>query len=326
MQEDKPEVLITRRLDEEFVSPLREHFMVDMWPEAEKPMPREQLLERIKGKAGLLCMLTESIDEELLAAAGPPLKTISTMSVGFDHIDVNAAKNHGLTVGYTPDVLNDAVADLTIALMLNAGRRLPEAARSVIGGNWGAWSPYWMTGQDLSGSTVGLIGLGSIAETVARRLQGFDCRILYHSRSSKPELEQKYGLTKLPLEEVLSQSDFVSVHAPLTGETKEMFNAERFGQMKQSAVFINTSRGGLVNQNDLFQALKNGTIYAAGLDVTTPEPLPTDNPLLSLPNCLVLPHIGSASIKTRHKMTEIAIQNLVAGVNGETLVSAVQLY
>ncbi len=321
----KQSVLITRQLPDHLIAPLREAYDVDMWHEADTAMPRDELLARVAGKSGILCMLTDTIDQTVLDQAGDQLQTVSTFSVGFDHINTAALKRRGISLGYTPDVLNDAVADLTIALMLSASRRLPEAAQAVKDGRWGTWSPFWMTGQDLSGATVGIIGMGSIAETVVRRLSGFDCRVLYSSRSPKPELEQRLGIKHRDMPQLLAESDFVTIHAPLTEQTRAMCNAAFFAQMKPSAVFINTSRGGLVQQDDLYQALKTRAIYAAGLDVTTPEPLPSDSPLLTLDNCLVLPHIASASIRTRSKMADIAVSNLLAGLTGAAFVSRVEL-
>lgn len=316
-------ILITRKLDDKIVTALAQKYHIDMWEEAEIAMPRAELLRRIKGKVGLLCMLTDGIDQELLDAAGEQLRTVSTLSVGFDHIEIAAIKARGITLGYTPGVLSEAVADITIALMLNAGRRIAEAERAVKEGNWSTWSPYWMTGHDLSGATVGLVGMGSIAAVVAKRLGGFNCKVLYTSRSAKPELEESLGVGYKELEDLLKESDFISIHAPLTEQTKEMCNAKFFSQMKSSAIFVNTSRGGLVDQRDLYTALSTNQIYAAGLDVVSPEPLPVSDPLLTLPNCIVLPHIGSASINTRMKMSQIAAENLIAGIEGKPLVSQV---
>lgn len=321
----KQSVLITRKLPDDIIAPLARTYEIDMWHETESAMPREELLTRAAGKSGILCMLTDEIDQEVVDKAGDKLRTVSTFSVGFDHVDTEVLKEHGISLGYTPDVLNDAVADLTIALMLSTSRRLPEAAQAVKNGSWGTWSPYWMTGQDLSGATVGIIGLGSIAETVVKRLSGFDCAVLYHSRTPKPDLEEKLGIQQRTLPELLAESDFVTVHVPLTEQTREMCNADFFAQMKKTAVFINTSRGGLVQQDDLYHALNSRVIYAAGLDVTTPEPLPADSPLLKLDNCLVLPHIASASIRTRDKMARIAVENLRAGLEDGEFVSRVEL-
>lgn len=321
----KQSILITRKLEDNILQQLNDVFELDVWPETEVAMPRDELLKRVVGKDGILCMLTDQIDEELLNAAGDQFKTVSTMSVGFDHVDIKALKERGITLGYTPEVLSDSVADLTIALMLNAGRRIPEAARQVKNGGWGTWSPYWMTGHDLSGATVGIIGMGHIGEKVAKRLSGFDCKVLYHSRSRRSDLEQSLNIEQASLDTLLANSDFITVHAPLTPQTKDMCDSNMFHKMKSSAVFVNTSRGGLVNQEDLYIALSTGQIYAAGLDVTTPEPLPTDSPLLELENCLVLPHIGSASIRTRAKMGEIAAQNLQAGLGSGEFIYQVEL-
>lgn len=318
-------ILITRKLKEEMVSVLREKYVVDMWESADDVMPRNELLERANGASAIICMLTDTIDQELLDAVGDQLEVVSTMSVGFDHINVDLLKERNIRLGYTPDVLTDSVADLTISLMLATARRTHEAAAAAKSGEWGTWSPYWMTGQDLSGSTVGIVGLGAIGAAVARRLKGFNCTILYTSRSRKESVEQDLGLLYVQQDELLKKSDFVTVHSALTPETSELCNAAFFTKMKSAAVFINTSRGGLVQQNDLYTALKEGTIYAAGLDVTTPEPLPLDSPLLSLENCLVLPHIGSASIKTRQAMTQIAVDNLQFGLDGKPMRYEVEL-
>ena len=311
-------ILITRKLAPEIINKLSETCMVDVW-EKDSAIPHDELIKRAAGKDGILCLLTDKIDREVLEAAGPNLKTISTMSVGHDHIDVDECAKRGITVGYTPDVLNDSVADLTIALMLNAGRRIDEAVNVAKDGRWGVWKPYGLTGIDLHHATVGIVGMGRIGIAVAKRLKGFDCKILYTSRTKKQELETEHNIEHVEFNELLERCDFVTVHAPLMPETKEMFNAEAFSKMKPSAVFINTSRGGLVDQDALYNALVSKQIYAAGLDVTSPEPLPIDNPLFALPNCTILPHIGSASISTRSKMGELAADNLLAGLTGTPL-------
>lgn len=313
-------IFVTRKLDSKLIDRLSEFHEVDVWGHDDEAIPRDELLNRVQGIDGLLCLLTEKIDEELIATAGDNLKVVSTMSVGYDHIDTELLKSHNIKLGYTPDVLTDSVADITIALMLNASRRVVEARQAVFDSGWQTWSPYWMTGYDLSRATVGLIGLGKIATTTARRLKGFDCDVLYYSRTRKPDLEQELGIGYVSLDDLLAKSDFVSVHAPLTPETNAMCSKEMFSKMKNSAVFVNTSRGGLVDQEALYNALSDGDIYAAGLDVTTPEPLPMDSPLLSLDNCLILPHIGSASIRTRGEMGQIAIDNLLAGLSGQPLI------
>jgi glyoxylate/hydroxypyruvate reductase len=276
----------------------------------------------VQGVDGLYCLLTERIDDELLDAAGPQLRVVSTMSVGYDHVDVDACRRRGIPLGNTPGVLTDTTADLTLALMLATARRLIEAAAAVKSGEWSSWKPEWMTGYDLFGSTVGIIGLGRIGVAVAERLRGFGCRLLYTGSAPKPAAEP-LGAQFTSLEQLLAESDFVTVHAPLNAATHHLINADTLRQMKRTAILINTSRGGTVDQEALYQALVQGQIAASGLDVTTPEPLPTDHPLLTLPNCVVLPHIGSASIATRTKMALMAAENVIAGVLGQPLPNAV---
>lgn len=303
-------LLITRSLTKETISPLKDAYEVDMYENTDSTLPRDELLARVKGVHGILCMLTDKVDQELLDAAGSQLRVVSTMSVGFDHVDTALLKERGIRLGYTPDVLTDSVADTTIALMLAAARRIPESITAAKDGEWGTWAPYWLTGQDLSRSTVGIIGLGAIGAEVAKRLKGFGCALLYSSRTRKEQLEEDLNLRYVSQDELLSQSDFVSIHSALTPETTGLCDESFFAQMKPTAVFVNTSRGGLVDQEALFSALSQGKIYAAGLDVTSPEPLSVDHPLFSLKNCVILPHIGSASIRTRAEMTRIAAANL----------------
>ena len=313
-----PEVLITRQLSTEVIEKLSQTCTLDIWNKDEA-IPYDELLKRVVGKAGLLCLLTDNVDAKVIEAGASTLKIISTMSVGFDHINIEECIERGISVGYTPDVLTDSVADLTIGLMISSGRRITEATAAAKQGLWGPWSPYWMTGNDLSHATVGIVGMGRIGATVAKRLQGFDCNVLYTARLPKPEIDSLYGTQFTELNELLEFSDFVTLHAPLTAETKLMMNTERFGKMKPNAILINTSRGGLIDQNALYDALASKNIYGAALDVSSPEPLPTDSLLFKLPNCLVLPHIGSASVMTRQKMGLLAAENLLAGLNGTEL-------
>ena len=272
---------------------------------------------------GVYCLLTERIDAELLDAAGPQLKVVSTMSVGYDHVDLPALRARGVALGNTPGVLTETTADLAVALLLAAARRLPEAWRAAQDGTWGPWQPEWMTGRDVYGSTVGIVGLGRIGAAVARRLLGFGCRIVYSGPRPRPELAEPLGAAYVPFEQLLAKSDFVSIHCPLNDATRRLFDAAAFAAMQPTAILINTSRGPVVDQDALYQALKAGQIAAAGLDVTTPEPLPVDHPLFSLPNCVVLPHIGSASIRTRLQMAMMAAENLIAGVEGRPLPNGV---
>ncbi|KAM8847904.1 glyoxylate reductase/hydroxypyruvate reductase isoform 1-T2 [Synchiropus picturatus] len=291
---------------------------VSMW-DSDEPVPRDELLKGVQGASGLLCLLSDKIDAEVLDAAGPNLKAISTLSVGYDHLDMVEIKKRGIRVGYTPDVLTDATAELTVALLLATARRLPEAVQEVKNGGWTQWKPYWLCGYGLSGSTVGVIGLGRIGLAIARRLMPFGVkRLLYSGRTAKPEAAELNG-EFVPLDTLVSESDFIVVSCSLAPETRGLCDRSFFGKMKKSAVFINTSRGAVVNQEDLYDALSSGQITAAGLDVTTPEPLPKDHPLLTLKNCVVLPHIGSATYATRMTMTSLSVHNLLGGIQGKEM-------
>ncbi|KAJ8712529.1 hypothetical protein PYW07_005371 [Mythimna separata] len=279
-------------------------------------MPRDELLKAVTGTNAIYCSLTDKIDKELLDAAGPGLKVVSTISVGHEHIDVPECRKRGIKIGYTPDVLTDATAELTLALLLSTSRRLPEAQHEARTGGWKSWAPTWMTGPGLAGATVGIVGFGRIGQAVARRVKAFNTQqILYYNRSERPEAKET-GAIKVTFDEILAQSDFIICCAALVPETKEIFNKAAFEKMKRSAIFVNTSRGGTVDQDALIEALKNNTIRAAGLDVTTPEPLPLDNPLLNMKNCLVLPHIGSAAIEARNVMSELTANNILAALKG----------
>jgi lactate dehydrogenase-like 2-hydroxyacid dehydrogenase len=316
-------VLVTRHIPQPAIERIRGASDARQW-ESDDPIPRRTLLEWVKGMDGLFCLLTERIDAELLDAAGPQLKVVSTMSVGYDHVDVAALRERGVLLGNTPGVLTETTADLTLALLLATARRLPEAWSAVKDGTWGPWQPLWMTGRDLHGSTVGIVGLGRIGAAVARRLQGFGCRLLYSGPRPHPETADPLGAAYAPFEQLLAESDFVSIHSPLNDATRHLFDAAAFARMKPSAILVNTSRGPVVDQEALYNALASGQIAAAGLDVTTPEPLPANHPLLSLPNCVILPHIGSASTATRTQMALMAADNLLAGVAGSPLPNAVQ--
>mmetsp|Transcript_14584 Transcript_14584/g.37143 ORF Transcript_14584/g.37143 Transcript_14584/m.37143 type:complete len:326 (-) Transcript_14584:56-1033(-) len=289
------------------------HHTID-YRDSELPLSPEEFSQHAKGCAGIFCNLSNRVDESVLNAAGESLKVVSTMSVGADHIDVKTAKARGIKIGYTPGVLSESTAELALLLMLATARRLPEAIDAVHSGEWSeCWRPLWLTGKDLFGSTVGIVGLGGIGQALARRLRAFDCRILYSGPRDKPEAAE-YHAVRVPFEQLLAESDFVSIHCPLTERTRHLFGAKELALMKESAILVNTSRGGTIDQDALYTALTSGQIRAAGLDVTTPEPLPVDHPLLALPNCLVLPHIGSATTRTRTRMAMIAAENLIAGV------------
>lgn len=280
-------------------------------------MPREELLREIKGKDALYCALTDKIDVEVLNAAGPQLKCVSTISVGFEHIDVQECKKRGIRVGYTPDVLTDATAELTVALLLATNRRLFEANKDVYNGGWKSWSPMWMCGHGLKNSRVGFFGFGRIGQEIAARILPFKPSLItYTARSARPEEAAKVNAKHVDFSEMINLSDFIIVCCALTPATKEIFNAEAFNKMKSNCIFINTARGGVVDQKALYDALKSKKILAAGLDVTTPEPLPLDDPLLKLDNIVVLPHIGSADIETRKEMSRITARNILAALKG----------
>jgi lactate dehydrogenase-like 2-hydroxyacid dehydrogenase len=318
----KPKVVITRRIPKAGLARVQEECDVRQW-DSEEPIPRDTLLEWVDGIDGLYCLLTEKIDDEVLDAAGENLKVVSTMSVGYDHVDVAACLKRDVAVGNTPGVLTDTTADFAMTLLLTTARRVPESIDAIRAGDWTTWKPEWMAGQDISGSTVGIVGLGRIGATVARRLSGFDCRILYYDIAPMPDVADPLGAEFVDMDTLLTESDFITVHTQLNDSTYHMFNAEAFKKMKPTAIFVNTSRGGVVDQDALYDALVNGDILAAGLDVTIPEPLPPDHPLMKLHNAVVAPHIASASVETRSKMSVIAAENLIAGVKGDPLPAGV---
>ncbi|XP_035222801.1 glyoxylate reductase/hydroxypyruvate reductase-like isoform X1 [Stegodyphus dumicola] len=317
-----PKVFITRSdIPEDAITLLQSKCEVEIWQKP-SPIPRDELLKRIKGKNGIYCLLTEKINTEVLDAAGPTLKAIGTMSVGYDHIDLEECKRRGVHVGNTPDVLTDATAELTIALLLATSRRLMEATKEITNGGWAncAWGPLWMCGTSLAGSTVGIIGLGRIGFGVAERLKAFKVKnILYTGNRAKIEAMEKLNAKFVPVDELLKQSDFVIACCALTPKTRGLLDIEAFKKMKRTAIFINTSRGALVNQEDLYEALTTGIIKAAGLDVMDPEPLPTDHKLTKLNNCVLLPHIGSATVETRTTMAVLTAKNILAGLEGKPL-------
>jgi glyoxylate reductase len=261
----------------------------------------------VRGVEGLLSMLTDRVDGELLDAA-PSLRAISNYAVGVDNIEVDAATARGIPVGNTPGVLTDTTADLAVALMLGIARRLVDGDAYVRRGEWGTWEPDQLLGRDLHGATVGIVGFGRIGQAVARRLEAFECTILHTSRSGG-----------VAFEELLERSDFVSVHTPLTPETRGLIDAEALRRMKPTAYLVNTARGPVVETHALAAGLHAGEIAGAALDVTDPEPLPADHPLLDAPNLLVLPHLGSATHATRERMADMAVDNLLAGLRGNRM-------
>ena len=314
-----PRVFVARQIPDDGIRPIVEACDARIW-EDELPPPREELLRAVEGCDGVLTLLTDKVDDEFLDRAGPGLKVVSNFAVGFDNIDVPACTRRGIPVGNTPGVLTDTTADLAWTLLMAAARRVAEGDRYVRDGRWKTWGPLLLLGPDVHGATLGIVGFGRIGQAVARRAMGFGMTILYHDvRRADAAVETAFGARFVTLDELLAESDFVSLHVNLTDETRHLMNAERLGWMKPTAVLVNTSRGPVVDQKALFDALRDGTIFAAGLDVTDPEPMPRDDPLLTLDNCLVVPHIASASRATRGKMASMAAANLLAGVRGERL-------
>ena len=315
----KPRVLVTRIIPDEGLDPVREACDVDLW-EDELPPSRDALLRRVEGIDGLLSLLTDTVDDELLDAAGAQLKVVSNFAVGFDNIDVAACTRRRIPAGNTPGVLTETTADLAFALLMAAARRVPEAVDYVRAGSWRTWGPMLLMGVDIHGSTLGIVGFGRIGREMARRGRGFGMRILYHDvQPASAEDEAELGAKRVEMDELLRESDFVTLHVNLTDETHHLVDANALAAMKSTSVLVNTSRGPVVDHEALEAALRDGTIFAAGVDVTEPEPLPVDHPLVRLPNCVVLPHIASASHTTRGKMAGMAAANLLAGVRGERL-------
>jgi glyoxylate reductase len=309
----KPRVYVTRILPDSGMRPVMEHCDATIWLGKEPP-PRAQLMAGARGKDGILTLLTDVIDAQVMDAA-PRLIVISNCAVGVDNIDVRAATARGIPVGNTPEVLTDATADLAFALLLAAARRIVEGVQFVRSGQWQTWDPGLLLGADLSGRTLGIIGFGRIGKAVARRAQGFGLRVIWND----PGPEESAGAGATTLDTLLATSDFVSLHVPLTAETRHMINDQSLARMKPTAILVNTSRGGVVDHDALFRALSEKRLFAAGLDVSEPEPIPADSPLLGLENCIVLPHLGSASQWTRSQMALLAAENLIAGLEGRPL-------
>ncbi len=297
-------------------------FNLDVWP-GDLPPSRESLLQRVVGMEGLICLITDQIDAAVLDAAGDQLKVVSQMAVGVDNVDVSACSARGIPVGNTPGVLTETTADMAWALILASARRVVEAVEYVKRGDWKTWTPTQMAGTDVHGATLGVVGFGAIGQAVARRAHGFGMRILYWNRTPRPEQASMLGAEQRSLDDLLRESDFVCVSVALNEETRHLIDARAFKLMRSGAFLINTARGPIVDEAALVEALRQGEISGAGLDVTAVEPLAMDSPLLQLENVVVLPHIGSASLATRGKMADIAVANLRAGLAGEPLPHAV---
>lgn len=314
----QPKVFVTRLIPESGLRSLKEHCDCEVWADP-LPPPYAVLRQKVAGCDGLVSLLTDRIDAALLDAA-PRLKVVSNFAVGFNNIDVAAATARGIAIGNTPGVLTDATADLAFCLLIAAARRLVEANRYTLAGKWKTWDPLGHLGQDLVGRSLGIVGMGRIGQALARRCRGgWNMEVLYHDVQRNAKAEQELGARFVDFDTLLREADFVSVHVDLNDQTRGLFGNSQFEKMKRTAVFINTARGPIVDQKALFAALKSGVIFAAGLDVTDPEPPLPDDPLLKLPNLVVVPHIASATVGTRNAMAEICAQNLIAGVTGKEL-------
>jgi glyoxylate reductase len=310
----KFQVLVTRQLPGDGLNKLKEIADVDV-NNRETPLPREELLERVKNKDGILSLLSDRIDAEVMDAARN-LKVISNYAVGFDNVDLQAATRRGIYVTNTPDVLTETVADLTWALILGVARRINEADQFLRSGKWIGWAPQLMLGNDVYHKTLGIIGLGRIGSAVARRAKGFHMRLLYYSRTQRDNLERELELTYMSLEELLKEVDYLTIHVPYTPSTHHLIGKQELHQMKPTAYLINTSRGRVLDERALYNALEDGIIAGAGLDVFENEPIDPKNPLIDLTNVILLPHIGSASVETRIVMANLAITNLKTALEG----------
>ncbi|MCZ6558448.1 MAG: D-glycerate dehydrogenase [SAR324 cluster bacterium] len=313
----KQKVVVCRKPPGPALERLFEQCDVWMWEE-DNTVPRELLLEKMHGAEGLYTMLFDQVNQELLDAA-PQLKVVSTMAVGVDNIDLAACTARGIPVGHTPIVVTEATADFAMALMLAASRRIFPSAEFVRNKQWKEWSPTLMIANDVHRKTLGIVGMGRIGQAIARRARGFDMNLLYHARSPKPEAERDLGVSYRALDDLLAESDIVILILPLTEETRHMINDETLAKMKPSAYLINSARGPIVDPAALYRALSEGRLAGAALDVTEPEPISADDPLLSLENCLIVPHISTSTWETRAMMTEVSVTNLLNGLQGEPL-------
>lgn len=309
-----PKVYVTRKIQDAGLNLLPGKVDFEVW-EKDAPIDRATLLEKASGVDGLLCTLSDKIDEELLSRC-PGLKVASNYAVGFDNIDVDEATRRGVLITNTPDVLTNATADLAFTLLLASARRVVEASEFLRSGDWKIWSPNLFLGQEVAESVIGIVGMGKIGHAVARRAAGFSMKILFHNRSPKPDVEKELGAKQVSLEELLRESDFISLHCPLNDETRGLIGERELKMMKKTSVLINSSRGPVVDQRALYRACSEGWIWGAGLDVFDEEPVPLDEPLLTLKNVTTLPHLGSATVKAREGMARKAAENLLAALDG----------
>ncbi len=312
----KSKIYITRKLPDYIIKKYEEKYEITMWNQAETPVPRDVLLKEVADADALFSTLSEEINDELFEV-GKNLKVVSNLAVGFDNIDLKAAHKYGVPVTNTPDVLTETTADLTFALLMATARRLIEGSKCIEENKWENWAPFMLAGTDVHHKTIGIVGMGRIGEAVAKRAKGFNMNIIYHNRSRKADFEIAVEADYYDFDELIEEADFVVSLLPLTNETKEKFNKAVFKKMKNSAIFINVSRGGVVNEGDLYNALVSEEIRAAGLDVFADEPIQNDHPLVSLDNVVALPHIGSASVETREKMINLCFDNIDAVLSGK---------
>jgi glyoxylate reductase len=310
-----PTVYVTRRIPINGLDRLRQACEVRLW-DSDDVVPRDVLLREVADAEGLLCLLTDRIDAELLDHA-PKLKVAANLAVGFDNFDVAELTRRGVVGCNTPGVLTETTADFTWALLMAAARMIPQGIQYVKQGRWTTWGPLLLRGQDIHHATLGIVGLGRIGQEVAKRARGFDMTILYHDAYRREDLEREHGYRYVDMDTLLRESDFVTLHVDLNPQTRGMLNAAAFNQMKPTAIVVNAARGPIIDPDALYAALKNGEIAGAALDVTQPEPIPLDSPLLTLDNCLVVPHIASATMRTRDEMSDLAARNILAVLNGE---------
>ncbi len=320
----KPDVYITRRLPQPALDIIAAACNYTLWDDEARPVPRDLLLRAIPDVDGVLTLLTERVDAEFLAAA-PRCKVVANMAVGYDNVDLAALNARNVLLTNTPGVLTETVADLAWALLMATGRRVVEGHTLITAGGWADWSPMFMVGQDIHGATLGIVGAGRIGAAVARRARGFAMRVIYHNRRPSPAIETETGAAYRTLDDLLREADFVVVSVPLTDTTRGMFGAREFALMKTTAVFVNVARGAVVQEMELYEALQQGRPWSAGLDVFEHEPIGADHPLLTLPNVVAAPHIGSATTATRTRMATLAATNLVAAVTGQPVPNPVNL-
>jgi glyoxylate reductase len=314
----KPRIFVTRVIPEKGLDMVRQEGEVEVWKDP-LPPPYETLMQKAKGMDALLCLLTDKIDGNLMDAIGPQVKVISQMAVGFDNIDIAAATARGIPIGNTPGVLTDTTADFAWTLLMAAARRVVEGDKFTRAGKWKTWGPIDFLGPDITGATLGIVGFGRIGQALAKRAQGFEMRILYFDSKRHPEAEQRYRAEYTDLNTLLHEADFVSLHTTLSQSTYHLMDDARMKRMKPGGILINTARGPVVDPQALYRALFSGTIAYAALDVTEPEPIRPDDPLLTLDNIIIAPHIASASFRTRNKMATMAAENLIAGLKGRHL-------